>query len=193
MAFRRSLADSSGHPVPPAPDAPRGGWPAGSPYGCATRALDGAVQVRRQPVQPQEDFRGASLGPELASQLRGRATRDDDRWPPRRGAPRHKVTPLAPSDLLNVGKILLGSCLRDVLATSCHQRFSISKALILSRELSKESDFDTYLVKQLAPVRPLIGIGRSAAAAPSGEAARCTQLVVKTWFLGGVCASDAMF
>lgn len=45
------------------------------------------------------------------------------------------------------------------------------QALILTHELTDEADFDTYLARELAPVRPLISYGRSAKAWPECEAA----------------------
>ena len=49
-------------------------------------------------------------------------------------------------------------------------------ALVLSHELANEKEFDTYLVNELQPVRPLICFGRSAAAPPTiakEDAVRC--------------------
>ena len=43
------------------------------------------------------------------------------------------------------------------------------QALILTHELTPESDFDTYLARTLKPVRPLISFGRSAKAWPPCE------------------------
>jgi hypothetical protein len=42
-----------------------------------------------------------------------------------------------------------------------------TEALILTHELTKEEDMDAYLPTQLAPLRPVICFGRSAAAPPA--------------------------
>lgn len=52
------------------------------------------------------------------------------------------------------------------------------QALVLTHELTNESDFDTYLARRLAPVRPLISFGRSAKAWPECEA----QVAVFCWW-----------
>ena len=44
------------------------------------------------------------------------------------------------------------------------------QALVLTHELTRESDFDTYLARTLHPVRPLLSFGRSAKAWPQCEA-----------------------
>ena len=43
------------------------------------------------------------------------------------------------------------------------------QALILTHELTPETEFDTYLTRTLKPVRPLISFGRSAKAWPPCE------------------------
>ena len=52
------------------------------------------------------------------------------------------------------------------------------KALILTHELTPEGDFDTYLARQLFPVRPLISYGRSAKAWPPCE----PKVAVFSWW-----------
>ena len=56
--------------------------------------------------------------------------------------------------------------------------FFFSKALVLTHELTPEKDFDTYLGRRLAPVRPLLSYGRSAKAFPKVEA---RQAVYRWW------------
>ena len=52
------------------------------------------------------------------------------------------------------------------------------QALILTHELTLEEDFDTYLSRELAPVRPLISFGRSARAWPPCD----TKVAVFSWW-----------
>ena len=47
------------------------------------------------------------------------------------------------------------------------------QALVLTHELTKERDFDTYLPRRLAPLRPLLSYGRSAKAYPQADASHC--------------------
>ena len=49
---------------------------------------------------------------------------------------------------------------------------------MLTHELTPESDFDTYLVRAISPVRPLISFGRSAKAWPMCEPA----VAVYSWW-----------
>ena len=52
------------------------------------------------------------------------------------------------------------------------------EVLILTHELTDEGDFDTYLARELSPVRPLISFGRSAKAWPTCEA----KVAVFSWW-----------
>ena len=61
-SVRRGLADSSANPLPPEPPAPPGGFPAGSAYGCVTKAIEGGVAVRGQPTNPEEELAALRLG-----------------------------------------------------------------------------------------------------------------------------------
>ena len=54
----------------------------------------------------------------------------------------------------------------------------VTQALILTHELSDEKTFDTYLVHELAPLRPLICFGRSANAPPRVG----SQHAVRSWW-----------
>ena len=54
----------------------------------------------------------------------------------------------------------------------------IHEALILTHELTPEGDFDTYLARELQPLRPLISFGRSAKAFPECE----PKVAVFSWW-----------
>ena len=47
------------------------------------------------------------------------------------------------------------------------------QALVLTHELTPESDVTTYLPRKLAPLRPLLSFGRSAKAYPQAQAMHC--------------------
>ena len=57
-----------------------------------------------------------------------------------------------------------------VTSPQCIVSVLFSKALVLTHELTPEKDFDMYLGRRLAPVRPLLSYGRSAKAFPKVEA-----------------------
>ena len=61
-SVRRGLAESSAYPLPPAPQAPPGGFPAGSAHGCVMKAMEGGVAVRGQPTSPEEELAALRLG-----------------------------------------------------------------------------------------------------------------------------------
>ena len=76
------------------------------------------------------------------------------------------------------------------------------KALVLTHELTKDSDLDTYLARRLAPVRPLISWGRSAKAYPQVEVQNSVFSWWQDWSLnqfllgcliGGVSCSRNVF
>jgi hypothetical protein len=47
------------------------------------------------------------------------------------------------------------------------------QAFILSHELSDKKDMDTYLARQLSPLRPMISFGRAAKADPVCKPEEC--------------------
>ena len=52
------------------------------------------------------------------------------------------------------------------------------KALVLTHELTADREFDTYLARRLAPLRPLLSYGRAARAFPPVPA----KVAVYSWW-----------
>jgi hypothetical protein len=69
------------------------------------------------------------------------------------------------------GKVVLASAVTRPRAAS-------TQALVLTHELSKPEDYDGYLPRVLAPLRPVLSFGRSARAWPPAKA----NVAVYSWW-----------